>query len=114
VPEPQGGIYTNCYVHGDQVFLSGQVSNAPSFEAQAREAFTKVKHLVEAAGGTLADVVKLTVYVTDMANRAALGKVREEFFPGDKPCSTLIGVQSLAMPEYLIEVDAIALLGARR
>jgi enamine deaminase RidA (YjgF/YER057c/UK114 family) len=83
-------------------------------EAQARGAFTKVKKLLQAAGGSLSDVVKMTVYVTDMSQRAEFGKVRAEFFPGEKPCSTLVEVKGLAMPEYLVEVDVIAILGAGR
>jgi 2-iminobutanoate/2-iminopropanoate deaminase len=114
VPEPPGGIYTNCYVLDKQVFLSGQVATGEGMETQARAVFTKVKLLLEAAGGSLSDVVKMTVYVTDMAKRPEFGKVRAEFFPGDKPCSTLVEVKALAMPEYLVEVDVTAVLGAGR
>jgi 2-iminobutanoate/2-iminopropanoate deaminase len=49
-----------------------------------------------------------------MAQRPEFGKVRAEFFPGDKPCSTLVEVKALAMPEYLVEVDVTAVLGAGR
>jgi 2-iminobutanoate/2-iminopropanoate deaminase len=114
VPEPPGGIYTNCYVLDKQVFMSGQVAHGEGMEAQARAVFTKVKLLLEAAGGSLSDVVKMTVYVTDMAKRPEFGKVRAEFFPGDKPCSTLVEVKALALPEYLVEVDVTAVLGAGR
>lgn len=114
VPEPAGGIFTNCYVYGNQVFLAGQVSSGEGMEVQARGAFTKVKKLLEAAGGSLSDVVKMTVYVTDISKRPELGKVRAEFFPGDKPCSTLVEVKGLALPEYLVEIDATAILGAGR
>jgi enamine deaminase RidA (YjgF/YER057c/UK114 family) len=114
VPEPPGGIFTNCYVLERQVFIAGQVASGDGMEAQARGAFTKVKKLLQAAGGSLSDVVKMTVYVTDMSKRAEFGKVRAEFFPGEKPCSTLVEVKGLAMPEYLVEVDVIAILGAGR
>jgi 2-iminobutanoate/2-iminopropanoate deaminase len=97
-----------------QVFVSGQVSAGDGMEVQARGVFTKIRHLLEAAGGSLSDVVKMTVYVTDMSKRAELGKVRAEFFPGEKPCSTLVEVSALAMPEYLVEVDVTAILGAGR
>lgn len=114
VPEPPGGIYTNCFVLGGQVFMSGQVAAGDGMKAQARAVFTKVRHLLEAAGGSLSDVVKMTVYVTDMGKRAELGQVRAEFFPGDKPCSTLVEVKALAMPEYVVEVDVTAIIGAGR
>jgi 2-iminobutanoate/2-iminopropanoate deaminase len=120
VPEPPGGIYTNCFVVGDQVLMSGMTAGGPdgkpiggdSMEAQARAVFTKIKHLVEAAGATMDDVVKMTVYVTDMSKRPELGKVRSEFFPNDKPCSTLVEIKSLAGPGLLIEIDATAMIGA--
>ena len=114
VPEPPGGIFTNCYVLDKQVFMAGQVSAGDGMEAQARGVFTKIRHLLEAAGGSLSDVVKMTVYVTDMSKRPEFGKVRAEFFPGEKPCSTLVEVKGLALPEYLIEVDVTAVLGAGR
>lgn len=114
VPEPPGGIFTNCYVLGNQVFLSGQTSSGDGMEAQARGVLTKIRHLIEAAGGSMADIVKMTVYVTDISKRAEIGKVRSEFFPGDKPCSTLVEVKALVTPDLLIEIDAVAILGARR
>lgn len=122
VPEPAGGIYTNCYVLGDQVFISGQTAGGPdgkpiggdSMEAQARAVFTKIKRLLEAAGGSMSDIVKITVYVTDISKRAEVGKVRAEFFPGEKPCSTMVEVKSLVTPDLLIEVEPLAILGAGR
>jgi 2-iminobutanoate/2-iminopropanoate deaminase len=119
VPEPAGGIYTNCIVVGDQVFLSGMTAGGPDgkpvgdgFEGQARTVFTKIKHLLEAAGATMDDMVKMTVYVTDMSKRPELGKVRSEFFPRAKPCSTLVEISKLAGPELLIEIDATAVIGS--
>jgi enamine deaminase RidA (YjgF/YER057c/UK114 family) len=119
VPEPAGGIYANCFVVGDQVLMSGMTAGGPdgkpiggdSMEAQARAVFTKIRHLVEAAGATMDDIVKMTVYVTDMSKRPEIGKVRSEVFPRAKPCSTLVEVKSLAGPGLLIEVDATAIIG---
>ena len=67
---------------------------------------------IEAAGGKMADVVKITVFVTDIAHRDDFSKAREEYFPGRKPCSSLIGIKSLARPGLVIEVEAIAVIGA--
>lgn len=111
-PEPQGGIYSNCLVVGDQIFMAGMVATGDGMQAQARAAFGKIQALLEAAGSSLADVVKMTVYVTDMAMRPEFGKVRAEVFPGDKPCSTLVQVSALANPEYLVEIDISAVRGA--
>lgn len=121
VPEPPGGIFSNCLVVGDQVFLAGVTASGPdgkavgggSMEAQARAVMTRIGQLLEAAGGTLADVVKLTVYVSDMSRRPEVGKVRAEFFTGEvKPCSTMLEVKGFVAPDVLIEIDAFAVLGA--
>ena len=122
VPEPSGEIFSNCLMVGDQIFLSGATSSGPdgkaiggdSMEAQARAVMTKIRLLLEAAGATLADVVKITIYVTDISRRAELGKVRGEFFPGNKPCSTLVEIKALASPDLLIEIDAVAIRGASK
>ncbi|HSB72900.1 MAG TPA: RidA family protein [Candidatus Methylomirabilis sp.] len=100
------------------LFLSGQVAydekGAPAhrgdFTGQARAVFRAVKAQVEAGGGTLANVVKLTTYLTDIRHRADLVPVREEFFGKKLPASTLVGVAALAHPDWLIEVEAIAVL----
>lgn len=122
VPEPPAGIFSNCLVVDRQVFLSGMTAGGPdgkaiggnSMEAQAREVFARIRHLLEAAGATMADIVKLTVYVTDIGRRAEIGKVRAEVFPGDKPCSTLVEVKALVTPDLLIEIDAVAIIGASK
>jgi 2-iminobutanoate/2-iminopropanoate deaminase len=100
------------------LFLSGQVAYDPKgqpahrgdFTAQAREVFQAVKAQVEAGGGSLASVVKLTTYLTDMRHRADLLPVREEFFGKKMPVSTLVAVAALAHPDWLIEVEAIAVV----
>jgi 2-iminobutanoate/2-iminopropanoate deaminase len=122
VPEPAGGIYSNCLVLGDQIFISGQTASGPdgkaiggeNMERQARTVFSKIRHLLEAAGGGMSDIVKMTVYVTDMALRPDFGRVRNEVFPGTKPCSTLVEVGALAGADMLIEVDVVAIRGAGR
>lgn len=120
VPEPPGGIFSNCLVVGEQIFLSGMTASGPdgkaiggnSMEAQARAVMGKIRHLLEAAGSGMDDVVKITVYVTDIARRADIGPVRNEFFPGNKPCSTMVEVKGLVTPDLLIEIDAVAIRGA--
>jgi enamine deaminase RidA (YjgF/YER057c/UK114 family) len=100
------------------LFLAGQVaydkdggvSHRGDFKGQARECYKALKALVEAQGGTLASIVKVNTYVTDIRYRADLVPVREEFFGKKGPASTLVQVAALAHPDYLIEVEAIAVL----
>ena len=100
------------------LFLSGQVaydekgnpSHRGDFSGQAREIFRAIKAQVEAGGGTLASVVKLTMFLVDVRHRADLIPVREEFFGKKMPPATLVEVSHLAHPDWLIEVEAIAVL----
>jgi len=100
------------------LFLSGQVAydekGGPAHRGdivgQARAVFRAIKAQVEAGGGTLANVVKLNTYLTDIRHRADIVPIREEFFGKKLPASTLVGVAALAHPDWLIEVEAIAVL----
>ncbi len=100
------------------LFLSGQVAytadGSPAhrgdFKAQARGAYEAIKALVESQGGTLNNVVKITTYITDMRHRADLPQIREEFFGKKGPASTLVGISALAHPDWMIEIEAIAVI----
>ena len=100
------------------VFISGQTAwdankhiVGRTCVEQARQALANVRTAVEAAGGTLADIVALRIYVVRLAeNVEAVGTALKEAFPGDPPASTWIGVTSLAIPEFLIEIEATAVL----
>ena len=100
------------------LFLSGQVAytsdGSPAFrgdfKAQARGAYQAIQALVESQGGTMANVIKLTTFVTDMKYRADLAAVREEFFGKKGPASTLVQISSLAVPDWMVEIEAIAVL----
>ena len=100
------------------LFLSGQVAYAADggvacrgdFKGQARGAFNAIKALVAAQGGTMANIVKITTYVTDMRYRADLAPVREEFLGKKGPASTLVAISELAHPDWMIEIEAIAVL----
>jgi enamine deaminase RidA (YjgF/YER057c/UK114 family) len=101
---------------GRPVFIAGQVANDKSgtvvgkgdFRAQTKQVFENLKTAVEAAGGTMADVAKITIYVTDLSQVAALREIRQQYFTGNPPASTLVQVVSLARPEYLLEIEAVA------
>jgi enamine deaminase RidA (YjgF/YER057c/UK114 family) len=116
-PEPPPERWSNCLVVDGIAYVSGMVARgAPSLEkmdeyAQAREIFRKIKALLEAAGGKMADVVKVTIFVTDIRNNTKVWKARAEVFSGNFPASTLVQVAALAAPEILVEIEAVAHLG---
>jgi enamine deaminase RidA (YjgF/YER057c/UK114 family) len=120
VAEPPPGRWSNALRVGDLLFVSGTVSRAPDGIAiqgrdeyeQAKIIFAKIRHLVEAAGGAMSDVVKMTIYVVNIKHNTEVWRARQEFFTGDFPCSTLVEVRSLATPEILVEIEAIACIGA--
>ena len=100
------------------LFLSGQVAytadGSPAFrgdfKAQARGAYESIKALVESQGATMNHIVKITTYVTDMRYRVDLAPIREEFFGKKGPASTLVEISALAHPDWLIEIEAIAVI----
>jgi len=88
----------------------GNPAHRGDFKAQARAVFQAVKAQVEAGGGTMQSIVKVNTYLTDIRHRADLVPVREEFFGKKGPASTLVAVAALAQPDWLIEVEAIAVV----
>ena len=114
LPEPKDNIFSNALMCGNQVFISGMIADDTSGGAydQSKSCLDKIKRIVEGVGGRLDDVVKLNIYLTDMANRPDFGKARSELFSGRMPCSTLVEVAALANPDALVEVEATAFVGA--
>ena len=117
VAEPPPERWSNCLVVDGIAYVSGmtaragdKVAGADEYE-QSKVIFGKIKGMVEAAGGTMADVVKITVYVTNIRNNTKVWAARREFFTGDFPASTLVEVSALAAPEILVEIEAIAHIG---
>jgi 2-iminobutanoate/2-iminopropanoate deaminase len=107
------GAETILYLSGQVAYDNkGGVAHRGDFKAQARAALQAVKAQVEAGGGTMANIVKVNTYLTDIRHRADYGPIREEFFGKNKkmPASTLVAVVALAQPEFLIEIEAIAVL----
>ena len=102
---------------GNLVFVSGQVARNSQgevvgrgdIEAQTRQTIENIKAVLEEAGATLDDIVKVTVFVTNVEEQfAKIHEVRAEYFKKDYPASTLVEVKSLASKDFLIEIDAIA------
>ena len=120
VPEAAPGLWSNCIRAGDLLFIAGQVARpleggrtlvgSNEYE-QTRQIFLRIKCICEAAGGSLDDIVKMTIFVVNIKNNTEVWRARREFFSGDFPASTLVEVRSLAGPETLVEIETIAYLG---
>jgi 2-iminobutanoate/2-iminopropanoate deaminase len=118
VPDPPPGTWSNClvvngvaYVAGMTAGVAAQNTTASDEYTQAKTIFTKIRHLLEAAGGGMADVVKVTIFVTDITQREKVWQARREFFTGNFPASTLVQVAALAHPSLKVEIEAVAHLG---
>ncbi|NKY34964.1 RidA family protein [Nocardia speluncae] len=120
VPEPpRAGMFSNARVHGGQFFLSGMHAGGPEGTVggadaylQAQEAFRRIRLLTEACGAVVDDILVLRIYLTDIADRVAVGRARSEVFSGDFPCSTLVEVSALVEPGLKVEIEAQGVLGS--
>jgi len=105
---------------GTVVLLAGQtgvdgqgaVVHADDFESECRLLFDNLAEVMRGAGGSLDDVFKITVYLTDINDLDAFTRVKKEFFVKTWPAQTAIGISALAVPGLRVEVDAIAALPA--
>jgi 2-iminobutanoate/2-iminopropanoate deaminase len=112
-PRPR---YTHGWRVGHTVYVAGQLAldkdgklvGPNDIGAQTRQIFENMRRVLEAGGASLRDVVKVTVFVTDIRYREGYGQVRQEFFRADPPASTLVQVANLAIPGALIEIEAVA------
>ena len=103
---------------GRLVFLSGMTARRPDgtiagigdIEAQTRQVCENLKSAIEAAGGTLDDICRVDVYVRNMEHFDKIHKVRREYFKQPAPASTMVEIAKMTSPEYLIEINAIALV----
>jgi enamine deaminase RidA (YjgF/YER057c/UK114 family) len=118
-PEPPPERWSNCLLVDGIAYVSGMVALMGDEAAlaamdeydQAKACFAKIRALVEAAGGTMADVVKIAMFVTDIGNGDKIWRARREVFTGNFPASTMVEVRALATPRTLIEIEAIAHIG---
>jgi enamine deaminase RidA (YjgF/YER057c/UK114 family) len=112
------GSYAQGYRAGSFVFLQGQTGLtldgevvAPGDpEAQTRQAMENIRELMRLAGGDLADVVKIVVYITEREYRAKVYPVIDEYFGPQKPCSTGVVVKGLALDDFVVEIDAYGVI----
>jgi enamine deaminase RidA (YjgF/YER057c/UK114 family) len=125
IPAPDGVAPAAAYTHvvlgtGRFVAISGQLALDEAGElvgegdpaAQARQVFENLRRCLAAAGATFDDVVKLTFFVTDMAHMPAVRAARAEHIPDDRlPAASAVQVVSLVRPEFLMEIEAFAVVG---
>ena len=101
---------------GDLVIVSGQAAldeygaivGVGDFDAQAEQTFRNLARVLEAGGSSLDRVVKVTIFLTDMANFPKIVELRKRWFTAPYPADTIVQVGSLALPELVIEIEAIA------
>jgi 2-iminobutanoate/2-iminopropanoate deaminase len=105
------------YRVGGLVIVSGQASideagnvvGVDDFDAQAEQTFANLRRVLEAGGSGLDKIVKVTIYLTDMANFPKIVELRARYFTRPWPADTIVGVTALGLPELQIEIEAIAL-----
>ncbi len=105
---------------GTPVFIAGQVALDPQgrlvgegdVAVQVEQVFRNLRTVVEACGGTMDDIVKITIYTTDAAHRRPIAAARQRHFKeGAYPASTYLVVSALAVPQLLVEIEAVAMIG---
>lgn len=117
IAQPTG--YTHVVRAGDFVYIAGQVARdeqgnvvgKDDFKAQAEQVFQNLQRCLTSAGATFKDVVKTNVYLTSYSTIPELREVRNRYFTGDPPASTLAVIPCLALREFLIEIEVIAYVG---
>lgn len=118
--EPNGHFAqaTAVAAHGRFVFISGMtarnadggITGVGDITAQTHQVCQNLQAAVEAAGGTLDDIARVDVYVRDIADFEAIHAVRRQYFTSGAPASTMVQVSGFVKPEYLIEINAIAVI----
>jgi len=120
VAEPPEGTWSNCLVIDNHVYIAGMTSRSVEFDTvigenayeQSIVIFDKIKALIQASGGAMADIVKVNIFLTDINDRDQVWRARREYFSGDFPVSTLLEVSKLVHPDMSVEIEAVAILGA--
>ncbi|MCO5149266.1 MULTISPECIES: RidA family protein [unclassified Shinella] len=107
--------YTDAVRFGDLLFISGIVAldadggilHKGDVVGQAECIFQSISKILDAAGASFSDILKVTVFLTDVADRAKINDIRKKYFGDAKPASTLIGIKELALPDLMVEVEAV-------
>ena len=118
VHETKDRGYSHAAKAGKTLYIAGQVARdvkgnlvgKGDFDAQARQVYTNLKNILKEAGGDLKNIVKMTTILTHYGYVESRRKIHNEFFGEIMPPNTLMIIESLASPDYMIEVEAIAVL----
>jgi reactive intermediate/imine deaminase len=110
--------YSHAAKAGNTLYIAGQVAQdvegnvvgKGDLEAQVSQVFTNLKNVMEEAGGSLQNIVKMTTFLTHYNDIETYRSVRNQYFSEPFPPNTLLIIESLALPDYMIEVEAIAVL----
>ena len=113
---PQPGPWAAAVRSGNYLFISGQVAIDVDGEVkaigdprgQAIKIHENLARILESVGATFADVIKVTIYIVDVAHRPAIQEVRYQYFGDTLPASTMVVVAGLVRPEFLLELEAVA------
>ena len=121
-PDPfEPFLISQAYRVGDLVMTSGQAAidlngalvGVGDFDAQAEQVFANLAAVLEAAGSSMEQIIKVTIYLTDMSNFPKIVALREKHFTAPYPADTIVEVRSLALPELEIEIEATALVSGK-
>lgn len=112
------GPYSQAIKAGNTVYMSGQIPLDPGtmelvgedFEAQARQVFTNLQAVCHEAAGSLQDIVKLNIYLTDLSNFAVVNQIMEEYFQAPYPARAAVGVKELPKGSQ-VEAEAVMVIG---
>ena len=113
IVEVTGPVKTVYFAGQTAVDSSGALVGVGDMKAQAEQVFKNLQAALAAAGATFSDVVKMNTYITDMAKAPAMREVRARYFGDTTPASTLVQVVHLAQPEYMLEIEVVAVVPAR-
>ena len=111
--------YSRAVKVGNQVFVTGTVATdesgnavfAGNMYAQAKQSLANIEKVLKRAGANMKDVVRTRIFVTDISRWEEVGRAHGEYFKEIRPCTTMVEVSKLIAPEYLIEIEADAILG---
>ena len=110
--------YSHVAKAGNTLYIAGQVAKDKEdnlvgkgdFETQVRQVYTNLQNILNESGGSLQNIVKMTSFLTHYSYIETFRSVRNEFFADPQPPNTLLFVESLALPDFLVEIEAIAVL----
>jgi 2-iminobutanoate/2-iminopropanoate deaminase len=113
--------YTDAVIFGDTLWVSGllgtdsqgRIVGKGDVVSQTEQVFKNIQAVLEAAGVSFAEVVRVMVYLTDINDRVKINPVRQRYFKESKPVSTLVEISALADPDALVEIEVVAYIGKK-